>query len=70
MPLEHGFYFMLLGKTLRPGMSILFMLLLTSTLLVEMTSLTFDSASRRHFVQDKRMKYYYFNDFPVFSVQF
>ena len=39
------------GKTLRPGMSILSVLLLTSTLLAEMTSLTFDFASRRHFVQ-------------------
>ena len=39
------------GKILRPGMSILSMLLLTSTLLSEMTSLIFDFASQRHFVQ-------------------
>ena len=39
------------GKTLWPGMSILSMLLLTPTLLAEMTSWMFDFASRRHFVQ-------------------
>ena len=39
------------GNTLRLEMSILSVLLLTSTLLVEMTSFTFDFASRRHFVQ-------------------
>ena len=59
---EPGFYLKILkmvrglfawryaAKPLRPGMSILSRLLLTSTLLAEMTSLTFDSASRRYFV--------------------
>ena len=58
-------------KTLRSGMSILFVLLLTSVLLAEMTSLMFNFASRRHFVQQiQHTKYDYFNDFQAFSVQF
>ena len=57
---EHGFYLkirpwfvcmMLRGETLWLKMSIFSMLLLMSTLLVEMISLTFDFASGRHFVQ-------------------
>ena len=38
-------------QKLRPGMSILSVFLLTSRLLAEMTSLTFDFSSRQHFVQ-------------------
>ena len=61
MLFEHGFWFLFLlenpqdgpmfvcmtlrGKTLQPGMVILSMLLLTSTLLVAMTSLMFEFAS-------------------------
>ena len=39
------------GKPLRPRMRILYMFFLTSTLLTEITYLTFDFASWRHFIQ-------------------
>ena len=58
---------MLRGKTLRPKISILSVLLL----LAEMMSLMFEFASCRHFYSEsQRSKYDYFNDNLAFAVRF
>ena len=62
---------MLHSKMLRPGMIIFSMLLFMSTLLVEMTSLMFDSASLYKKIQSmKYNNFNYFNNFPKFLVRF
>ena len=55
---------------LRPDMSILSVLLLTSTLLAEMTPLTFDFASDAILYNEIQRTKYNSNDFPTFLVRF